>query len=363
MLAMVLLISGLSLHSQMIIIPEVQTSGIVMKQQLWSLMINNLSGTIKKAVLSVSVIDRISSQILMQASSNIIIINPGVKRVTYQELSPVSYTISVMGFSADRALSQPLPVGEYLVCYKLLDSDRENDGLASECVKVFAEPLSPPQLIQPENESVIAEPRPVLTWTPPAPVYIFNSLSYDIIVSPLYEKQSPEEALQRNIPVMTISLANNSLLYPSSYTNLETGKTYVWQVVAKDAGRFGGKSEVWKFTVMPDSVAEIISAAPYIKLKKQNNEATILHQGVLKMEYFNASVDSAVHAEVYRVSETNNKRKQKLSFELRVKRGQNFLEYNINNKIRLDEEAVYEVKLYNSSKESWYMKFTPRYYF
>jgi hypothetical protein len=349
-------------RAQVVIIPEIQNSGIILKQQLWSVVINNLSGNSTKAVLSVAITDKISSQSLMQSTSNVFILNPGVKRVTYNDLAPLNYSFTSIGFSIDKQLTQPLPVGEYLVCYNLVDASKQQI-LATECVKVIAEPLSPPQLIQPENNSTIKDPRPVLTWTPPSPVQMFSSLSYLVIVSPLFEKQSPQEALQRNIPIMTTTSANNSLLYPPSFTNLEAGKTYVWQVAAQDAGRYGGKSEVWKFTVMPDSVAKIISMAPYVKLSQRSDEATVLHQGILKIEYFNSLADSIVNVSVYKISPGNSRGRQNFSFQMKIKAGQNLLEYDINRKIRLDETAVYEVTLVNAKKEKWQMKFNPKYYF
>ncbi|MEO8406771.1 MAG: hypothetical protein ABI480_19310, partial [Chitinophagaceae bacterium] len=239
-----ILLLSIPVCSQIVLVPETQTSGVVMKQQVWSTVINNLSGVTKKVVLDVTITDKITSQILMEASSNLVILNPGVKRVNYNDVAPLNYAITTIGFSTERQLSQPLPVGDYIVCYRLFNGEGKGELLATECIKITAEPLSPPLLIQPENKTVVMEPRPVLTWTPPAPIYLFNSLSYDIIISPLYEKQSPEEALQRNIPVVTTSSAQNSIAYPSSYSNLETGKTYAWQVVAKDGGRQSGKSEL-----------------------------------------------------------------------------------------------------------------------
>jgi hypothetical protein len=351
-------------RGQVMIIPEVQASGIIMKQQVMSLMINNLSGDIKKASLYITITDRNTSQVLLEVNSGLLMINPGVKRITFQELSPLNFAVAIIGFSDVRQLNQPLPVGEYVICYHLYETGTTvKAALASECVKVFAEPLSPPQLILPENGSMIREIRPTLSWTPPAPVYMFNSLTYDIVVSPLYENQSPEEALQRNIPAMTTASINNSISYPASYTNLEKGKTYAWQVIAKDAGRFGGKSEVWTFSVMPDSVEKILSGAPYVQLRRHNGEATVLHQGVLKMEYFNGLADSMVTVELYRVEERNKKFRQAMSFQLRVGKGQNFLDYALDRRRRLDESATYEVRLVNSKKEEWLMRFTPRYYF
>lgn len=361
-LALLVMAFAATARTQVVIIPEIQAGGVMIKEQLWSAVINNLTGAAQNAVLYVTVTDRASSQVLLEANSNVILLKPGVKRVSYNELAPLNYAVTSIGFSSDRQFNQPMPVGEYLVCYRVFNNDGKKELLASECIKVVAEPLSPPLLIQPENKTVVMEPRPVMTWTPPAPVYMFNALSYDIIVSPLYDKQSPEEALQRNIPVMTTSSANNSILYPSTYTNLETGKTYAWQVVAKDAGRQGAKSEVWTFTVMPDSVVKIIENAIYVKLVNQQPEVTVVHQGIVKIGYYNFLSDTLVRCSIRPVSGAG-RGKQTVEMELPVRSGQNFIEYNINGKIRLNENTVYELKLVNGRREEWTMRFIPKRYF
>lgn len=351
------------LHSQVVLVPELQGSGIILKQQVWSVAINNLSAQPINSMLSITVTDRNTNQPLLQATSGMILLNAGLKRVTYNDLAPLNYSVAAAGFAMDRQLNQPLPVGEYLVCYRLTDIIK-NLELVTECVKISSDPLAPPQLIQPADGSLIQDPRPALTWTPPAPVYMFNSLSYDIIVSPLYDNQSPQEALQRNIPVMTTSSTSNSILYPPSHTNLVPGRTYAWQVLAKDAANYGGKSEVWTFTVMPDSVSKIISDAPYVKMSAQRNDATVLHQNMLKMEYYNALPDSTVKGELYMITGGSSKQKRfAQNFVLKIRPGQNFLEHSISNRMRLSEGNLYEVRLTNSRNESLYMRFTPKYYF
>lgn len=350
------------LRGQVLILPELQTHGVIMKQQVWSLLINNMSGQLIKANLSVSITNRVNSQPLLQANSGTLLLNSGIKRIVYNDLVPLNYSLAAAGFGMDRQLNQPFPVGEYLVCYALTDADNKNLILARECLKIIAEPLSPPQLIQPGDGAMLTSPRPVLTWVPPAPLYMFNSLSYDIIVSPIYEQQSPEEAIQRNIPVMSFSSAHNSLLYPPSFTDLQPGKTYAWQVVAKDAANYGGKSEAWTFTILPDSVKKIISSSPYIKLGTQKIEVTVMHQGFLKMEYFNALPDTIVNVEVFNMNPVR-KHGPLFSFRIAVQPGQNFLEHAVKKSTRLDESQTYELRIINSKKETWYMRFTPKYYF
>lgn len=352
-------VAGAIARSQVIIVPEVQAAGVVIKQQLWSVMVNNLTGTNRQVTLFISVTDLQASQPLLEASSNMIMLPAGTKRVTFNDLSPVSYSFAAAGFSADRQLNQPLPVGEYLICYRIADAVNKREVLASECVKVLAEPLSPPQLILPGHESVIMDKRPVLSWTPPAPVYMFTSLSYSIIISPLLDKQSPEEAIQRNIPAMTTFSSGTSVPYTASFTNLEAGKTYAWQVAAMDGNRFGGKSEVWTFTVMPDSVKKIINSAAYTKLELQGANSSIVHQGILKMEYINRFADSVVQLSIHKQGD----RRKPYTVQLKVSSGQNLLEYNLNGRMRLDESGTYQVQLINSRKEVWGMRFNARNYF
>jgi len=350
-------------RAQVLMIPQIQSSGVIPRQEVWTVLINNMSGELKNAVLSISITDQATAQRLMEANSAPLSVSTGVRRISFNDWAPVSYLNASMDFGTDRSATPFFPVGEYLICYQLTESTGKHIVLANECVKVTADPLSPPQLITPENTAIVMEQRPLFTWIPPAPLSIFNNLDYEVIISPLYNKQSPQEAVQRNVPVATTISSANSLQYPASFTDLQPGKTYVWQVLARDGLKPGGRSEVFTFTVMPDSVAKIISQAPYIKLNITYPQVTIMHQGVLKMEYFNTGSDTTVKIEAYLLSEGNSRGKKQISFQLPVKPGQNFLEYRIDNRIRLDESAIYGVRLLNSKGETWYMRFNPKYYF
>ncbi len=363
-LRVLLLLWGLfvlqSIQAQIVLVPEIPQSGIIMRQQLYSVLINNLTGQQIKAMLMISVADRNISQPLMEANSGILVLPPGAKRIMYNDLAPVSYLLAAPGYGMEARLNQPLPVGEYLVCYRLVDAGGKNQVLANECVKVVSEPLSPPQLIQPENESAVMDAKPVLTWTPPAPVTMFNTLLYNVVVSPVYEKQSPQEAIQRNQPVLVTQATVNSMLYPAGYTNLLPGKTYAWQVGATDAGRFGAKSEVFTFTIVPDSVKAIIASAAFVKIQGQPSEVTYLQQGILKLDYSNYAGDSTVKVLIEDMSEPSTR---KISFDLRVTAGQNMIQKDINKLGRFNPDHLYKLTIINSRKEPAYFRFSAKYYF
>lgn len=339
------LLCTITSSAQVVLVPEVQAGGVIMKQQLWSFVVNNLTGAPMQATAHITVTDRVTGQTLVETSSGVLLLPSGTKRITYQEQSPLNYGIVSLGFAADRPMNQPLPVGEYQVCYRLLDRSAKNLLLAFECVKIQAEPLSPPQLIQPEDKTVILEPRPLLTWTPPAPVHMFTALGYEVKVAPLYKGQSPQEAMQRNIPVLVQPATQNVLAYPGSFTNLEAGKTYVWQVQATDAGRPAGQSDVWSFTVIPDSVVRIVSAAPFVKIKESSDVTTTMHQGFLKLEYFNDTPDSTVVLNVLPIGIGIKKRNVSFSTSVKIKPGLNLIEQNLNGRLKLPDQAMFEVQI------------------
>lgn len=347
-------------QAQLLLVPEIPQSGIIMRQHVFSAMINNMTGQPVKAMLIVSVADRNLSQPLLEASSGILLLPVGAKRVMYNDLAPVSYQLAAPGYGMEARLNQPLPVGEYLVCYRLEEAGGKSQVLANECVKVVSEPLSPPQLILPDNKSMLMEAKPVLTWTPPAPVTMFTTLLYNVVVSPLYPDQSPEEAIQRNQPVLVTQSAVNSILYPATYSNLVPGKTYVWQVGATDAGRFGAKSEVFSFTVVPDSVRAIIASAAFVKIQGQPSEVTYLQQGILKLDYSNYAGDSTVKVLIEDMTEPSVR---KISFDLRVTAGQNMIQKDINKLGRFNPDHLYKLTIINSRKEPAYFRFSAKYYF
>lgn len=358
--AIVLLLVSQAVKAQIILIPEVQTGGIVLRQQIFSCLINNLTGSTRSGIFVIQLVDKQTSQVMFEATSNQVLINPGSKRITYNELSPLFVNQSVSEFALDKSMTLPIPIGEYILCYKIYDMDDKRDLLASECVKISAESLAPPHLVYPEDGSALTEPRPIFSWTPPAPASMFSSLSYDVLVTAKFKGQSAEEAIQRNIPILITNSFRNSFPYPASFSDLEPGKDYVWQVIAKDGNRYGGKSEVWGFTLVPDSVNAIIESASFVKIQEDQTEVSVLHQGNLKIDYINNLNDSLVKVSITDVTKLN---KKILKFEINVKPGQNLIQKDINKLGQFEEGHIYKLTIINSRKEEFIFRFIPKYYF
>jgi hypothetical protein len=109
-------------------------------------------------------------------------------------------------------------------------------------------------------------------------------------------------------------------------------------------------------------VAKIIEGAPYVKISKVNTEVTIMHQGVIKMEYYNAGNDKKITCSIYKAGDKEKNNRQTIRFDLLLANGQNFLTYDVTKKTKLDEKVLYEASMINSRGEEWLMRFVPVYY-
>jgi hypothetical protein len=200
-------------------------------------------------------------------------------------------------------------------------------------------------------------------WLPPMPAGMFTNLQYEMVLTEIREGQKAGEAVQDNLPLYSEgNLLNNALGYTAAAARLETGKWYAWQVTARDNSNYAGKSEVWVFTVVKDTVAEIINMAPYIKLAERPGEVTTVQQGMLKMEYYNYLTDSAVQLWVYDSRDRAEYKRAGRLITVHVKPGQNYLGCDLGSKLRLQEQVVYEAMLLNSAGQKYYMMFQPKYY-
>jgi hypothetical protein len=115
---------------------------------------------------------------------------------------------------------------------------------------VSVEPLSPPLLNTPGDKDTLDTQYPQFSWLPPMPVNLFSSLNYDLLVVEVKDGQTPEMAIQQNLPVYNIgnyTMQVNS--YPASNMGLDSGKLYAWRIIAKNAGLFAAQSDVWVFSI------------------------------------------------------------------------------------------------------------------
>ena len=234
------------LTAQVNINVQLPPGGMIQKENLWNLVVVNSKEGILNVSVGMTLQDVHSGQIIMSASSGNVILGKGIKVLTNADVQPVIYNYNLVDLSRSF-----LPMGEYIVCYQVYTIQGEaREPMNNECVRMNIDPLSPPLLSAPADKSNVQTPYPLFTWMPPTPADLFSDLNYDLIVSEVLEGQSATEAIDYNTPVFTRNnLKQTSENYAAGFTKLDTGKTYAWQVIAKNGINYSVKTSVWTFAV------------------------------------------------------------------------------------------------------------------
>ena len=128
----------------------------------------------------------------------------------------------------------------------------------------------PPILIAPFNNTVLAESMsvPVFSWSPvmgpPG-----SSFEYEFLMVELFDGQNPGDALLSNREHSQVVRSNNLFPYTADNLPLELGKSYAWQVTARDVNgeiplKNDGKSDIHVFTfgTVPDDDDSISGVFP-----------------------------------------------------------------------------------------------------
>jgi hypothetical protein len=144
-------------------------------------------------------------------------------------ISSVEYgTTAVVSYIRN---SNVLPTGKYNYCVKLIAMGNVEAG-DEYCQELESDLNTYLYLISPEDKDTINTLYPVLIWNHSDP---FNTLGpgeyYRMMVAPLNQGQSPDEAIAVNTPVfLKNNLEENQVQYPFDAPTLVPGNHYAWQV-------------------------------------------------------------------------------------------------------------------------------------
>ncbi len=230
---------------------QLPLTGMVQKEQLWNLILINNSEDIVDVYVRLNLMDKLTGQVVLSASSGNILVGKGVKVISSKDIEPLLYNYNSPDFSRSY-----LPIGIYTACYQVFVNAPKSDPLAEECVQINIDPLSPPLLNLPADKSEIQATTPQFSWMPPTPFDMFNNLNYELLVAEVLPGQAPTEAIQYNTPLFSkANIMQPNELYPASFTKLDTGKLYAWQVTAKNGFSYAAKTDVWTFSIGKENVA------------------------------------------------------------------------------------------------------------
>lgn len=351
-------------QSQVVLNLQIPLAGVQLKSQLWNFSIIN-SGTLNINVkIEMVFTDAINGQRIFTATSRIINLTQQITQLQLPDVSPIDYTIINSSYNIDINPNGFLPVGHFNVCVAVMKINNENiDLIAEECETIEVEPASPPILVTPGDEEILDIVRPFFTWLPPTPINSFNNLTYDWILKEIQENQNPSDAIQQNIPIHSEeNLNGNYLLYPSSLPELDTSKTYVWQVAAKSSNNAISKSEIWTFRVRKYGLDTLISASGdyYAPLTRQNNASYATFNDVIRYVYLNELNDSMAKINIYDLTSTSRNAITPPTAMVNLRFGENYLKTIVDDLPGIIDKHIYLLELINSKQEKWFLKFEYR---
>jgi hypothetical protein len=355
-LAVLMLTSGLA-EAQITITPQVPPVGVLVKTQLWNMLLVNSSSRSQLIEINLVLVDEKTNQPVLTAITLPILLNKGARQIQAKDLGAINYTYNGPAALIDHDPNGMLPAGTYQACYSIVNGVK-GVMLAETCIQVAVDPLSPPLLNTPHDEDSIYTAYPQFTWLPPAPVSVFSDLSYDLVLVEVLPGQGKADAIEENIPVYSGGFMTNPYLnYSSSYRSLDTARTYAWRIVALNNGLPTAMSEIWTFKiVVPPKPTVKTSFTPYVTLKRGLGPSVASVHQSLRFNYENIPADTAVHYTIASLNDRGNPIIQQ--GQLMLSRGENLLEVPLSKTAGFAEKKIYLFQFTNSRNETWSVKFT-----
>jgi hypothetical protein len=357
---MLLLLFTASISTQAQVSIQFTNSGYLMsKDQLWNMMLVN-TGTSRTPVrIEITLLDVVTNQPLCKLTGRNTTLAEGPKLMSIQDALPVQTINYSPGFTDPNPYGI-LPAGKYMMCIDLLFFDGELwQNLGNDCNEIEVVAFSPVILTLPEDMAVLETTNPILTWLSPMPVAQFSQLQYDLLLVPVTQNQTPQDAIERNIPMLNVAnIPATNYSYLSSFPALQPGKVYSWRVTAKNNGSVVSVSETWSFTVQDtNAVPTYIKPINYTPLKKGDNNNFVTTTSEIGFEYLNSINEDSVTVQIIDVTTASAAQRVKATLRLRVTYGQNFMALNTREDYGLETGKSYKIVLTNLLKEEWVMSF------
>jgi hypothetical protein len=352
-----LLLAAFSLHAQVSMTLQVPPVGVLVKNQLWNMLVVNAGNTSLLIRVNLVLLDEKTNQPVLSASSAPVVLPKGARQLQARDLGPVQYAYSDPAFHTDGDPNGMLPAGGFQACYTIINSNK-NQPLVENCIRVNVAPLSPPLLNTPADEALLSVPYLQFTWLPPTPPGIFNDLTYAFTLVEVLPGQGKADAIQQNIPVYSPGFVKNLYInYPSSFHQLDTAKTYAWRITALNARQPVAASDIWTFRIStPRPSKPLPEQEPWVALKRGLEPAVASAKDIIKISYDNAAADSLVQYTITGIDAPGNPVVQQDSIPLRY--GPNLLQLPLQRNAGYEAGKTYLFRLVNSRNETWSVKFT-----
>ena len=263
LLAIVPLLLAINSHSQDVLInlyqpPPNQWNAV----DIWNLTLTNISPESLKVYLY-GTVEAQNDGIIFEGTSAVFSLPANYSgRIDPRRLEPADIGYANSGYEEIVLRTGTMPEGIYTICITVKDAETHEE-LGRGCIIQPIVQISPPELLNPEDESELDEPPPVFVWLPPMPLSGNFSVSYRLKIVELVDGQVPLEAMNANPAWFTEeNIPSTSFHLTISAKTFELGKKYAWQVTAineqtrkKDEL---GKSEVWSFSFRKEETPPVL---------------------------------------------------------------------------------------------------------
>jgi acyl-CoA hydrolase len=313
---------------------------------LWDVDVIKTDNTPIEVTLKVVVKSSTGQPLVEASSAPIKFIEP------FTTLSNANVTVnSLLFFNKDlersNQVSRSFPAGEYVYCIYALNN-ATGETKAQYCTNISVRNLTPPILIYPFNQSTIQEKNPMLNWLAPGAISADLNIKYHLTLVELYPKQKANDGLVRNRPIVDqTAISTTTMQYPFNAPALIYGKQYAWQVEAyKENNQPLGVSEVWSFTLAPDSLKEVSinTDQSYIDIVQSASSAVYYAKGVLKLKYNTRKYPLKMTYQVFDMQETLINHRESVLMALSQ---ENWYDIDMEKELKLKHEHRYRFELFD----------------
>ena len=126
-------------------------------EQFWKAIITNSGGAAIRGPISVFLRGTATEHLqgkIIEATSSVITLQPGVKIISGRELGPFTISETNSRFSDIRSKTGSIPSGNYEICIAVFDAE-SGVQLASDCINTTVENFNRMELISPIDREVI----------------------------------------------------------------------------------------------------------------------------------------------------------------------------------------------------------------
>jgi len=263
-----------------VFVPEVYGRSI---DGLGNFQTQNITGQALKGRIFITVRENINKVQVVSIATPVITINPGSSPFPVGAFTGSTFNFGNNSLASLTSQTRNFPPGEYTFCYRFLPTDKGEDY--ENCFDAAITPIVPLTLINPADQDKICQKRPPLSWQPPIPFPA--TMRFRLLLT---EKKTtaPVESLLMNTPLILMdNIPSTTINYPSFAPDLQEGKTYVWQVIAYQAGLILSRSEIWEFTVQCKDPVPNDPVDSYRELKLLQNGNYYITSRLLRFSFQN----------------------------------------------------------------------------